>query len=188
MAKGRGGGKTPERVVELIREAVAKKSQSAVARESGLALLTVQRYLKGVGEPSLETLQKLADYFKVSVPWLRGDVPTTLEQEREYLAGYARVREELGGGSAEDSYESLVEGMVYAIRKKEGVADLERLKEYRELGEVKGFFDKYRNLFVAFLGVPADEMKIVMTLLRGIELMKTEDPHNWARLDYEPPK
>ncbi len=79
MAKGRGGGETPERVVELIKEAVAKKSQSAVARESGLALLTVQRYLKGVGEPSLETLQKLSDYFGVSVPWLRGDDPKTYD-------------------------------------------------------------------------------------------------------------
>lgn len=72
VGKGRGGGKTPERVVELIRKAVAEKSQSAVARESGLTLLTVQRYLKGAGEPTTTTLQRLAKYFGVTVEWLRG--------------------------------------------------------------------------------------------------------------------
>lgn len=73
MAKGRGGGITPERVVKLIRDAVVEKSQSAVARESGLTLSTVQRCLKGIGEPTHETYQKLAEYFNVSVPWLRGE-------------------------------------------------------------------------------------------------------------------
>jgi transcriptional regulator with XRE-family HTH domain len=82
VAKGRGGGQTPERVVELIKNAVAKKSQSAVARESGLALLTVKRYLKGVGEPSIETLQKLSNYFGVSVPWLRGEDPQIFDEAR----------------------------------------------------------------------------------------------------------
>lgn len=71
--KGRIGGKTPERVVTLITEAVAKSSQSAVARESGLGLLTVQRCLKGIGEPSQATLEKLAAYFDKTVAWLRGE-------------------------------------------------------------------------------------------------------------------
>lgn len=73
--KGRTGGKTPERVVTLITEAVSKSSQSAVARESGLGLLTVQRCLKGIGEPSQATLEKLAAYFGVTVAWLRGETP-----------------------------------------------------------------------------------------------------------------
>lgn len=60
---GRCGGKTPERVVVLIQEAVSKSSQVSVANATGLTRLTVQRYLKGVGEPSIETLQKLANYF-----------------------------------------------------------------------------------------------------------------------------
>lgn len=72
MGKGRGGGKTPERITDLLKKAVAEKSQSAVARESGLALLTVQRYLKGIGEPTEATIQKLSDYFGVTVGWLRG--------------------------------------------------------------------------------------------------------------------
>ena len=73
MAKAGGEGKTPEFLVELIRRAVAEKSKSVVARESGLALLTVQRYLKGIGEPSKATLEKLAAYFGVSVAWLQGE-------------------------------------------------------------------------------------------------------------------
>lgn len=71
--RGRSGGETPERVIKLVKEAVAKSSQSAVARESGVALLTVQRCLKGVGEPSQATLEKLAGYFGVTVAWLRGE-------------------------------------------------------------------------------------------------------------------
>lgn len=73
MAKGRGGGKTPARVVELLNMEVAEKGQSAVSRETGLTRQTVQRYLVGIGEPSTATLKKLADYFKVPVNWLRGE-------------------------------------------------------------------------------------------------------------------
>ncbi|WP_224984044.1 helix-turn-helix domain-containing protein [Geomonas agri] len=73
MGKGRGGGKTPTRVVELLKQAVEGSSQVAVANATGLTRLTVQRYLKGIGEPSQETLGKLASYFKVSVGELRGE-------------------------------------------------------------------------------------------------------------------
>ncbi|UFS71387.1 helix-turn-helix domain-containing protein [Geomonas sp. RF6] len=72
MGKGRGGGVTPPRVVDLLRKAVAAKSQSAVAREAGLTLLTVQRYLKGIGEPTTATLSKLSTFFGVSIWWLLG--------------------------------------------------------------------------------------------------------------------
>lgn len=65
--------KTPERVVELLQKAVEESSQSAVARATGLRLYSVQRYLKGLGDPTTDTLAKLAAYFDVSVPWLRGD-------------------------------------------------------------------------------------------------------------------
>lgn len=73
VARGRVGGETPERIVTLLREAVKASSQSAVARDTGLRLYSVQRYLKGVGEPTTDTMEKLANYFKVSVAWLRGE-------------------------------------------------------------------------------------------------------------------
>jgi transcriptional regulator with XRE-family HTH domain len=69
--RGRGGGKTPERVVNLLKAAVEKSSQASVAEATGLTRLTVQRYIKGIGEPSNATLEKLSKYFGVPVPWLR---------------------------------------------------------------------------------------------------------------------
>lgn len=69
----KGGGKTPPMVVELLKKAVAEKSQSAVARETGLTLLTVQRYLQGIGEPRDKNLKRLSDYFGVSISVLRGE-------------------------------------------------------------------------------------------------------------------
>jgi transcriptional regulator with XRE-family HTH domain len=67
--------KTPHRVVELLKQAVEKKGQSGVSRETGLTQPAIHRYLKGIGEPSTKTLQKLADYFGVSVGFLRGEEP-----------------------------------------------------------------------------------------------------------------
>ncbi len=71
--KNTSGGKTPENIVLRLKEAVDKKGQSAVARESGIALYSVQRYLKGIGYPTKETLAKLSAYFGVSTLKLVGD-------------------------------------------------------------------------------------------------------------------
>ena len=67
MTKNTSSGKTPDIVVDLLKNAVGEKGQSAVARESGIALYSVQRYLKGIGYPTEATFQKLADYFGISV-------------------------------------------------------------------------------------------------------------------------
>ena len=72
-ARGRGGGKTPERVVAFLNEEVAKHGQNATAREIGLSLYSLHRYLKGIGEPTQATFEKLAAYFGVTVAWLRGE-------------------------------------------------------------------------------------------------------------------
>lgn len=71
---GRGGGKTPERVVTLLKQRVEETSQAAVSRETGLGLATINDYLKGKGEPTTKTLEILADYFGVTVWELRGAV------------------------------------------------------------------------------------------------------------------
>lgn len=84
-ARGRGGGKTPERVVTLLQKEVSKSSQAATARATGLTLQTVQRYIQGVGEPSQATLEKIASYFYVSVAWLRGGTVGPLERLLEGL-------------------------------------------------------------------------------------------------------
>lgn len=73
MAQGRGSGKTPERVVSILREAVEKSSQSAVAKETGLPIGSINRYINGIGEPSQATILKIAKCYDVSVAWLRGE-------------------------------------------------------------------------------------------------------------------
>ena len=64
---------TPERVVQLLQDEVKRTSQAATARATGLTLKGVQNYLKGIGEPTTATLEKLGAYFGVSVAWLRGE-------------------------------------------------------------------------------------------------------------------
>ncbi len=61
---------------------VDETSQSAVARGVGITQAAIHRYLKGVGEPSSETLQKFADYFEVPADWIRGDLDLDFEQAR----------------------------------------------------------------------------------------------------------
>lgn len=100
MTKGSGSGKTPERVIELLKKAVAEKGQSAVARESGLTQSAVHRYLSGLGEPSTSTLQKLADFFEVTVTFLRGDSDFDIEGAQhnlyEILAAVSALSQKIG--------------------------------------------------------------------------------------------
>lgn len=73
VAKGRGGGKTPSRLVELINKAIEEKSLRTIARETGLGIAPISRYSKGASEPTLATLKKLSEYFERPVEWLRGE-------------------------------------------------------------------------------------------------------------------
>ena len=62
MGRGRGNGKTPEYVVETIKELVAAHKQSGTSRVTGIGLAIINRYYHGIGVPTVETLQKLANY------------------------------------------------------------------------------------------------------------------------------
>lgn len=73
MSKGRGGGKTPERLVELLKMAVETVSIRSISKNTGLGLAPISRYLKGNSEPSQASLEKLSAYFGVSVSYLRGE-------------------------------------------------------------------------------------------------------------------
>ena len=72
-AKGRGGGKTPEKLVELLNAEIKVKSLRSISRATGLGLAPLSRYLKGESEPSQATLEKMAEYFKKNVAYLRGE-------------------------------------------------------------------------------------------------------------------
>lgn len=95
VARIKGGGQTPERIVELLRAEVERTSQAATARATGLTLRGVQNYIKGIGEPTTATLQKLANYFGVTVSWLRGD-PGAVTVICDRCGGVLDTREESG--------------------------------------------------------------------------------------------
>lgn len=134
MAKGRGGGKTPKRVTELLKKAVAEKSQSAVARESGLVLLTVQRYLKGLGEPTNESMQKLSKYFDVSVAWLRGEIIG--EYDSEKLAfGRAKILSMLNDTEKSKLITELNEFWLYKLSNSLYSLDTKRLQHVKTMLE-----------------------------------------------------
>lgn len=72
MARKLGRGNTPLRIQKMLEDAVKKKSQNVIARELGIGVAAVNRYLKGIGEPTTETLKKFSDYFDVSIAELQG--------------------------------------------------------------------------------------------------------------------
>jgi len=165
VGKGRGGGKTPERVVELIRKAVAEKSQSAVARDSGLTLLTVQRYLKGIGEPTTASLQKLANYFKVSVPWLRGDELLTYEVERALYDWKSTAPDWPTVRPSEKQWWDASEEQIAAFKK-----DKEKLREYKDKKKrLEVILERYRDLFFDFAAVPEEEKGEILNLLHFVQ-------------------
>lgn len=92
MVKGRGGGKTPNKVVALINQAASEKSLRSVSKSTGLGLAAISRYSQGIGEPTQATLEKLAEYFGVSVSELRGGISTTKPVSAEMEA---RVQEKI---------------------------------------------------------------------------------------------
>lgn len=76
MGRGRGSSKTPDVLVKLLKDAVSRKSQSAVSRETGIGLAVINRYVRGIGEPTSKNLKILSDYFDVPVFELRGEKDT----------------------------------------------------------------------------------------------------------------
>jgi len=90
--------KTPDMVTKLLERAVRLKGQSTIARETGLTQPAISRYLRGVGEPTTETLKKLADYFGVSLYQLRGDdqlVDGTVEKWFIPLSYYSSLADDI---------------------------------------------------------------------------------------------
>jgi transcriptional regulator with XRE-family HTH domain len=117
MIKNTSSGRTPEKVTELLKKAVAEKSQSAVARESGIALFSVQRYLKGVGVPTPETLKKLADYFQVKVRDLIEDVYFFGEDSKEEITADLEAQKNNLYKVVKNVRSNDLKDMVYRLRK-----------------------------------------------------------------------
>lgn len=149
-AKGRGGGKTPERVVALLQEEVAKSSQAATSRATGLTLQTVQRYIKGIGEPSQATLEKLAVYFKKPVWWLRGGNTGALSSTNSLMP-------ENNMQEAAASFQFFLDTLALTAENKLSKEDLQES------------YDNIINILVSKYNTPEDEVRnFVKSLLDGL--------------------
>lgn len=163
MTPKKGGYKvTPPRVVELLQKAVIEKSQYAVAKETGLALSVIQGLLKGNREPSTGTLLKLADYFMVSVQYLRGD-DRSFEDEQKYYEWKLK---------ADDAewYTASVDRLIadIKVRLSKSVLGSEREK-------IISIFE-HNDVFVAdFYSIQANKMDEVIDLLRRVKKLKLEE-------------
>ena len=68
----------PKRLKMLIKE--RKLTQKQIADALGIPASTFSGYVQGYSEPSLDTLIRLADYFKVSADYLLG-IPSPCIQD-----------------------------------------------------------------------------------------------------------
>jgi transcriptional regulator with XRE-family HTH domain len=84
MARETGSGITPENLVIALNIELKNKSLNSISKAAGVGISALHRYQRGIGEPTTSTLERLSDYFKVSVAWLRGDSPMTYEDEQLY--------------------------------------------------------------------------------------------------------
>lgn len=75
-------GVTYPEIIKLLKEEfeVKKTSKYSFCKATGINPTSVERYLYGISEPNQASLQKLADYFGVTVAYLRGEdvVPKAL--------------------------------------------------------------------------------------------------------------
>ncbi len=61
-----------EKFAENLKELIAERSVSRIAKEIGIPQQTLSRYLHGQREIGLENLCKIADYFEVDLDVLTG--------------------------------------------------------------------------------------------------------------------
>jgi transcriptional regulator with XRE-family HTH domain len=160
VARERGSGITPPRIVDLLRVECAEKSMLAVSKAAGVGLAAIGRYLKGIGEPTTATLEKLSDYFKVSVPWLRGESERSLEEER-WAYNWIRL-------SPEEQAGAIVNAMA-----DRGETDKDLIDETRRFfRRICALSNKYGRIFGnAFLRIPPDDRQEVieyLTILKDI--------------------
>ena len=170
VAMGRGGGRTPERVVELIKSEVERLGQNGTARAIGIPLYSVQKYMVGTSEPTKASLQKLADYFEVSVAWLRGE-----GSARDHFQ-----RQELDVQLNDYFFSTVLQQHMM-----ETILDIESSK------------NKYPQIWEAFLSVPDESKPEALDVMRkycelsitGLKVfIERNKPSNEAKTDTKKPE
>ena len=62
MRNGRGNGMTPPEIIEVLQTVKNEHGLVAGAAAIGISHSQLHRYLHGIGYPTLETIQKIADF------------------------------------------------------------------------------------------------------------------------------
>lgn len=88
IADAKGGGKVGEKEASANQNRIKQlrlerhKTQKEVGKAIGLSDRAIAHYEKGIREPKLETWEKLANFFNVSVSYLMGISDQTLKLYR----------------------------------------------------------------------------------------------------------
>lgn len=80
MVRERGSGSTPLVTSSLLKWAIEKDGVLKVAADSGVGKSAIHRFSKGIGEPTIETFEKLSAYFNVPVGMLKENKSVALEK------------------------------------------------------------------------------------------------------------
>ena len=127
-------------------------TQQQLADKIGVTRASLSHYEKNRREPDYETLQKLADFFEVSVDYLLGrtDKPTasgsprpelTDKDEKDVAKRLQKFKEEIektdglafsGEPLSEEAKESLIESMEYIFRQTQKINKKYTPKKYRK--------------------------------------------------------
>lgn len=150
MLKGGTFMKYGDRLKQLRNE--KKLSQQELADKLGINRSTYARYETSATQPDYETLQKLADFFDVSIDYLLGrtDNPTTSNNHRLELTEkdemdvakrLQKFKEEIeksdglafsGEPLSEEAKESLIESMEYIFRQTQKINKKYIPKKFRD--------------------------------------------------------
>jgi len=93
-------GKTFPMVIKLLKDEVPEKcSRNEFCRRTGINPNSFDRYIAGISEPTTASLEKIADYFGVSVWELRGEIKPASGQDidkiRVVYASYSLMKASL---------------------------------------------------------------------------------------------
>lgn len=106
-------GKTYPRVTELLRREFEEKkvTKYSFCKQTGINPTSVERYLHGISEPTLVSLEKIAAYFEVSVEWLRGsdEADEKILDLVDEMVSYAVGLQSLEGDELSEANEKLTE-------------------------------------------------------------------------------
>lgn len=70
--------------IKELRE-LYKKTQDDLAKFLGVAPQTIYKYEKGINEPDLKTINKIAEYFNVTTDYLLGRTDNPSEKKYKHL-------------------------------------------------------------------------------------------------------